>query len=88
MLLGVLTVGAEGGGRAPVVRERVGGRGRVRLGGVVDGSRNGSATEELDGRNALGVSSSPENSGGSEHGCGCEGWGCWCLEDGDNGDLL
>ena len=38
VLLGVLAVGAEGGGRAPVGGERVGGRGRVRLGGVVDGS--------------------------------------------------
>lgn len=115
MLLGVLAVGAEGGGRAPVGRERVGGRGRVRLGGVVDGScwtksrmsvtsssntkaagrdgrcttpecseaqdgekhtRNGSATEELDGRHTLSVSSSAEDSGGGEHGCGFAGWGC------------
>lgn len=38
VLLGVLAVGAEGGGRTPVGRKGVGGRGRVRLGGVVDGS--------------------------------------------------
>lgn len=116
VLLGVLAVGAEGGGRTPVGGERVGGRGRVRLGSVVDGScwtkskmsarhpktprlpiemadaaqpecseaqhgeeehtRNGSATEELDGRNTLSVSSSAENPGGGEHGCGFAGWVC------------
>jgi hypothetical protein len=66
VLLGVVAVGAEGGvaGGAVVavgaegLGERAVGGGRVRLGGVVDRGRNGSGTEELDQRRALGVGSS------------------------------
>lgn len=44
-------------------------------------TRNGSATEELDGRNTLSVSGSlAEDSGGGEHGCDFEGWVCWRWE--------
>lgn len=77
VLLGVVTVGAEGvvhgRSRAAAVvgkalRKRSSGGGRVRLGGVVNVGRNSARTDELDEGNTLSVDSSlSESSSGGEH---------------------
>jgi hypothetical protein len=58
-LLGVIAVGAKGcGGRGrlfPGLGKRVCGRGWMGSPGMVNGGRNGSLSEELDGRGTLGV---------------------------------
>jgi len=78
VLLSVVAVGAEGGvARRRAVEgfgQRAAGRGRVRLGRVVDGGGNGARTDKLDERRALGVSGSLAEGASSEH---CDFW--WCL---------
>jgi hypothetical protein len=91
VLLGMVAVRAERGvtGRVAVtvggkgLGQRALGRGRVRLGGVVDGGGNGTRTDKLDERGALGVHGSLAESASSEH---CDGW--WLFEDVGCGGLV
>lgn len=84
MLLSVVAVGTEAGvAGGAVSSEAVGelarGRGRVRLGRVVNGRRNGARTDELDHGLTLGVSGSLAESASGEHCCGVYAVEFWFL---------